>query len=128
MGLNDVMKRLSEAESLNTERFAEEVTITVPGEASSRTMFCTIESANTLRDGQYVDSEVERISVRCGRDEASDKGGIATPIALTTLRRSGDAAEREYVYQGEITEQFSTWHTLVFERSVIRLAGQSRAI
>lgn len=125
MSLHSLVSELATI-AVDVNNFGELVSITVPGEAISRDLYCTLESANTLKTGEYIDRELERISVRCGRDESSPQGGIANPLRRTTLRRAGDTADQEYVYTGEITEQWPSWQTLVFERQALARAGVQR--
>ena len=124
MSLHDVVKELVSI-AVSQEAFGEEVAIKEPGK-TERNVWCTIESANTLRTGEYINAEVERISVRLGRDEASVQGGIAEPAYGTTLRKAGDAVGREFVFTGEIVEKFPHWMTLVFERTSMVRVGLPR--
>lgn len=131
MSFNELRREVFRANVLDSEFFAEAVTITEPG-SSARTVTVKITEDQHAENESLMGSEqeVERIVVACLRDRTdATYGGIDDPlIGRTQLVRekAEDPDPRPYVYQGEQRSRNHYRWKLVFERRRQTAQGAGR--
>lgn len=130
MTFQELRREVFEANHLDTEFFAERVTIEEPGKDPRPVVVKITEEQQALTDPMGNEDEFERIVVSCLRDPTNVTcGGIADPqIGSTQLVResANDPDQRAYVYQGEQRARFYYKWKLVFARHRITAEGPRR--
>lgn len=115
MSFRDQRKTYFLAVTLDTDNFAELVTVTPPGGAP-REITAKVTQYVNPRTGMEAGDDRDCLRVVVGRDEADAKGGISVPVLGYQLHRASDPAEWNYAWTGQVFFS-STYHwELLFER------------
>jgi hypothetical protein len=109
---------------LNTDHFAETITLIRPGEIN-RDLVAVVQHEEDREASAVGEDRVEKLRVRCGNDETFPvKSGIADPRIGDSLLRENDP--RPFSFQGRIYDTTPHSWALEFTRRVPEQVGAKR--